>query len=89
VLVPIGRWKGHPRVSEREVTEVTLTFPRRKRSAQAVIDGELIPLEPHVHLETHPGALNVFAPQALAAFLAREAERPVPLAAERGPDALA
>jgi diacylglycerol kinase family enzyme len=87
VLVPIGRWKGHPRVSEREVTEVTLTFPRRKRTARAVIDGELVPLEPRVHLETHPGALRVVAPQALAEFLARE--RPGPLAAKRGPDALA
>jgi diacylglycerol kinase family enzyme len=89
VLVPMGRWKGHPRVSEREVKEVTLTFPRRKRSAKAVIDGELIPLEPRVHLQTHPGALRVFGPQALATFLAREAKRAVPLAAERGPDALA
>jgi diacylglycerol kinase family enzyme len=88
VLVPIGRWKGHPRVSEREVREVTLTFPRRKKSARAVIDGELIPLAARVDLRMHPGALKVFAPQALAELLAARQNDLAPLVAERGPDAL-
>ncbi len=88
VLVPIGRWKGHPRVSEREVTEVTLTFPRRKKSAKAVIDGELIPLEARIDLRTHPKALKVWAPLALAEVLAARQRDLAPVVAERGPDAL-
>ena len=88
VLVPLGRWKGHPRISEREVTEVTLSFPRRKKSAKAVIDGELIALPQHVHLKVHPRALKVFAPQALAELGTVEKKNPAPVVAERGPDAL-
>jgi diacylglycerol kinase family enzyme len=57
-----GRWKGSPEVSEKEVSEVTLVFPRRKSSAQALIDGELTPLAARVELRIHPGALMVLAP---------------------------
>jgi diacylglycerol kinase family enzyme len=64
--IMIGRWKAHPRVSETEVSAITLTFPRRKKSARAVIDGELIPLAARVELRLHAGGLTVFAPQALA-----------------------
>lgn len=63
--VMIGYWKAHPRIFERRVTELTLTFPRRKQSAQAVVDGELIPLEARVELMVHPGGLKVVAPVAL------------------------
>ncbi|HHY51464.1 MAG TPA: diacylglycerol kinase family lipid kinase [Alphaproteobacteria bacterium] len=92
VRVLIGRWKAHPRVSEHEVTSVTLTFPRRKRGARAVIDGELIPLAERVELRIHPRQLRVFAPAALAAALAPEpgatqAEGPAPATA-RDPDAM-
>jgi len=62
VAVVIGRWREHPDVSEREVRDVVLTFPKRKRSALAVIDGELIRLEPRVHLKVHPAGLNVIVP---------------------------
>ncbi|MBI4045278.1 MAG: diacylglycerol kinase family lipid kinase [Devosia nanyangense] len=62
VAVLFGHWRTHPDVSEQEVREVVLTFPRRKRSAQAVIDGELIPLEPRVELKIHPAALTVIVP---------------------------
>jgi diacylglycerol kinase family enzyme len=65
VQVMIGHWKDHARVVERRVSEVTLTFPRLKRSAQAVVDGELIPLEERVDLRVLPGALKVVAPVAL------------------------
>ncbi len=58
-----GTWKQHPLVSEKEVTEVTLRFPRRKASAMAVIDGELIPLAEKVELQIHPGALKVVVPR--------------------------
>ena len=59
-----GRWKTHPLVSIREVTSVTLDFPRRKARVHAVIDGELVPLEAHYALEIHAGGLRVLAPAA-------------------------
>lgn len=59
----IGTWKHHPLVSERQVEQVTLSFPRRKASAQAVIDGELIDLEKRVELKVHHGALQVIVPK--------------------------
>jgi diacylglycerol kinase family enzyme len=80
--IVIGRWKGHPRVSETEVRAVTLEFPRRKTSARAVIDGELIPLAARVELRIHPGGLKVFAPAALA-------EAPRTSSEARGADVLA
>jgi diacylglycerol kinase family enzyme len=57
-----GNWKAHPLVSEREVAQVSLSFPRRKASALAVIDGELIPLEKRVDLRIHAGGLKVVLP---------------------------
>jgi diacylglycerol kinase family enzyme len=58
-----GRWRASPMVSEKEVTEVTLHFPRRKRSSKAVIDGELIDLDQSVTLKAHPGGLKVVLPR--------------------------
>ena len=57
-----GNWKAHPLVSEREVTQVSLYFPRRKASALAVIDGELIPLERLTDLRIHAQGLRVVRP---------------------------
>lgn len=57
-----GNWKAHPLVSEREVAQVSLYFPRRKASALAVIDGELIPLEKRVDLRIHAQGLRVVLP---------------------------
>jgi len=68
--VLLGTWKGHPLVSEKEVTFVSLRFPRRKSSAQALMDGELIALEPRVDIQIHPRALNVIAPLAQPAVAA-------------------
>lgn len=59
----VGTWKHHPLVSERQVEEVTLSFPRRKASAKAVIDGELIDLDKRVELKMHRGALQVILPK--------------------------
>ena len=67
--VILGRWKSHPRVLERAVTDVTLTFPKRKRDAVAAIDGELIPLDARVELKIHPRGLKVFAPQELTRYV--------------------
>ncbi len=64
VDVVLGTWKASPLVTEREGREVTLVFPRKKSSAQASIDGELVPLERRVDLKIHPGALKVMAPAA-------------------------
>jgi diacylglycerol kinase family enzyme len=62
VEVFLGTWRDSPLVSEKEIDEVTLHFPRRKRGAMAVIDGELIELERSVTLRVHPGALKVIMP---------------------------
>ncbi len=62
VSLLVGTWKHHPRVSERRVEQVTLSFPRRKASAQAVIDGELVALDRRVELKVHPGALQAILP---------------------------
>lgn len=58
-----GTWRDSPMVSEKEVDEVTLHFPKRKRGAQAVIDGELIKLDRSVLLRVHPGGLKVILPK--------------------------
>lgn len=63
VDVFMGTWRASPDVSEKEVAEVTLHFPKRKRSARAVIDGELIKLDRSVTLKVHPGALKVVLPR--------------------------
>jgi diacylglycerol kinase family enzyme len=60
--VIVGNWKRHPLVTESEVTEVTLAFPRRKSSAHAVIDGELVPLPDEVTIKIQPRALSVVRP---------------------------
>ncbi|HQZ11584.1 MAG TPA: diacylglycerol kinase family protein [Devosia sp.] len=84
VGVMLGRWKAHPRVSENSVTSVTLMFPHRKRSAKAVIDGELVALPAKVELQVHPGALKVFAPLALEEAVTSSETGPAP-ATEQGP----
>jgi len=64
VSLAVGTWKQHPLVSEQQVEQVTLSFPRRKASAKAVIDGELIGLDRRVELKVHNGALPVIVPKA-------------------------
>jgi len=64
VSVMLGRWKSHPLVTEAEVRQLTLRFARRKKSAKAVVDGELIPLDSTVELKVLAGALQVVAPLA-------------------------
>jgi len=60
----LGRWKASPLVTERAVEKLTLHFPKRKRTAHAVIDGELIRLAGEIELRVHPGALMVVRPAA-------------------------
>lgn len=58
-----GNWRDSPMVSETQIRDVTLRFPRRKRDAQAVVDGELVRLDREVALRIHPGALKVIVPK--------------------------
>ena len=58
-----GTWRTNPDFSEDIAREAKLTFPHLKRSAHAVIDGELIKLAPEVVVKTHPGALNILVPK--------------------------
>ena len=62
-----GTWRASPMVSEREAEAVTLSFPKRKRGAVAVVDGELIHLQRQVDIRLHPGALKVLQPQPVEA----------------------
>lgn len=59
----LGNWHHSPTISQEEVSQITLRFPKRKRSAHAVIDGELIKLEREVHIVLHPRALKVVIPR--------------------------
>lgn len=58
-----GHWRDNPQVSELETRRICLRFPKRKRNAAAVIDGELIDLDQEVILEVHRRALQVMIPQ--------------------------
>lgn len=58
-----GRWRDNPQVSELEARRISLRFPKRKRNAFAVIDGELIELDREVTLELHRQALPVILPR--------------------------
>jgi diacylglycerol kinase family enzyme len=62
----MGTWRASPVVTEMEVDAVTLRFPKRKRGAHAVIDGELIKLDRSVTLKIHPGALKVVMPKPIS-----------------------
>lgn len=60
--VMTGRWRANPAVSETEVRDLVLRFPKRKKGTHAVIDGELIDLASSVTLQIHPLALPVIRP---------------------------
>lgn len=57
-----GRWRDNPQVSELEVRRICLRFPKRKRDAFAVIDGELVELDREVTLQEHRRSLPVILP---------------------------
>jgi diacylglycerol kinase family enzyme len=59
----LGRWRSNRDVEEIRAKEVGLRFPQLRKNANAVIDGELVPLEDEiVEIVIHPGALKVLAP---------------------------
>jgi diacylglycerol kinase family enzyme len=57
-----GRLKENVAVRAELVDEVELHFPKRKRSAHCVLDGELLPLPRTIRIRIHPGELKIFAP---------------------------
>lgn len=57
-----GRRARNPDLSERLASEVSLRFPRYRKSANMVVDGELLPLPREVDIRIHPGALHVLRP---------------------------
>lgn len=59
-----GRWRDNALVSEAEVPELVLRFPKRRRGNNAVVDGELITLDPIVTLKSHKQAMAVIKPGA-------------------------
>jgi diacylglycerol kinase family enzyme len=60
--VLLGRWRSSEAVTEQQVPQLELFFPRHRRSHRAVLDGELIKLDKTVTLKVHPGALKVILP---------------------------
>ncbi len=62
-----GRWRDNALVSEAEVPQLVLRFPKRKRGNHAVVDGELIALDPSVTLKSHKQAMAVVKPGAESA----------------------
>lgn len=58
-----GQWRRNPHLSVRQGRSVVLRFPRLKRDAKAVLDGELVPLEAEVKIQIEPGALKVLSPK--------------------------
>jgi len=59
----LGSWSTNENMREETASEVLLHFPRHKRKARAVIDGELIPLAEKVTIKILPGALKVLMPR--------------------------
>ncbi|KXF76201.1 diacylglycerol kinase [Paramesorhizobium deserti] len=61
--ITLGRWRSNSDVEEMRAREVGLRFPHLRKNANAVIDGELVPLKDEiVKIVIHPGALRVLAP---------------------------
>ncbi|WP_306257828.1 diacylglycerol kinase family protein [Pararhizobium sp. IMCC21322] len=59
----IGRWAENDKVLIEEVRKLTLRFPKKRGSAQALRDGELVELPDTVQFEIHDDDLKVWVPQ--------------------------
>lgn len=57
-----GRWRDSQHVEVLQAASAILKVSGRTRRSPAVMDGELVRLEPVTHLEIHPGVLNVLVP---------------------------
>ncbi len=56
-----GKLKENETVSERGASEIVLQFPKLPKRANAVVDGELLPLAREVEIVLHAGELRVLA----------------------------
>lgn len=59
-----GRMTVNEDISVSSAERLSVSFPRRKRGAKAVVDGELVDLPAEVEFEIHPRGLKVLAPKA-------------------------
>ncbi len=59
----LGTWRNNPDLQEFSCESVVLHFPKLRRDALAVMDGELLPLPRDVTLRVHSGALKVWLPE--------------------------
>lgn len=57
------RFRSNENIDEIGATRVNLYFPKLYSKANALIDGELVPLERDVTIRLHAGALKVLAPK--------------------------
>lgn len=57
-----GKLKENVAIRAETAGEVALDFPRRRRRARCVIDGELMPLPRSMTIRIHPGELKILAP---------------------------
>lgn len=62
----IGSWSTNPDFRAAVAREVLIEFPRKKKNASAVIDGELVVLDSVVEIKIHRGELKVLVPQVIA-----------------------
>jgi diacylglycerol kinase family enzyme len=58
-----GKLRENAAITEMKAKTVDLHFPKLHRSANYVLDGELIPLGKDVSLKLHPGELKVIMPK--------------------------
>jgi diacylglycerol kinase family enzyme len=58
-----GKLRDNAAITEMKAKAVDLHFPRVYRSANYVLDGELIPLGKDVSIKLHPGELKVIVPK--------------------------
>jgi diacylglycerol kinase family enzyme len=58
-----GRLRENAAITEMKGRSVDLHFPRVYRSANYVLDGELVPLSKDVAIRLHPGELKVIVPK--------------------------
>lgn len=59
----IGRWAENDNVLIEEARKFTLRFPKKRRNAQALRDGELVELPDTIQFEIHDDDLKVWVPQ--------------------------
>jgi diacylglycerol kinase family enzyme len=57
-----GRWRDSRQVVVLQAATAVLKVRSSARLPRAVMDGELVRLEPVTRFESHPGALNVLVP---------------------------